>query len=102
MRRFTIVAISVALTACAAPPSPTVMKLAKPGATYQEFLQDRYACITDARTNVSSAFVTPDVGAAQSGQVINRSIYLPCMAARGYTMDPNGFAPPVGGEVAGR
>ncbi|SRR5258708_6344197 len=81
-------------------------KWSKPGATYDEFLKDRYACILEARGRSSGSFVQggtpygPGYGASRSDDVIQANIYLPCMAARGYRRDPNGeFGPPPGGEV---
>jgi len=92
------VGAALVLESCATAPPP-VFRWSKAGATYQQFLQDRYACILQARTNTSSAFVYGSTGAAQSGQTISASIFLPCMAAKGYMQDANGFAPPDGGVV---
>jgi hypothetical protein len=46
-----------AVQACAPPAPLEIHRFAKPGASYDDFLKDRYACITDARSNVSSAFI---------------------------------------------
>ena len=93
------VAALAALQACA-PQQPPIHYWSKPGATYDDFLKDRYACIQDARSRVSDAFVQGDFGAASSDEVITANIFLPCMAARGYREDPTGpFGPPPGGGI---
>jgi hypothetical protein len=95
----TMVTMLAAVWACAPQPVP-IHHWSKPGATYDEFLKDRYACILDARSTASGAFVESGLGAAQSGEVVNSSIFLPCMASHGYTEDLTGpFGPPPGGGI---
>jgi hypothetical protein len=81
------------------PCASTITRWAKPGASYDGFLKDRYACIQDARSHVSNAYIDAGRGSARSGEIIRSDIYNACMAARGYREDPNGFAPPPGGAV---
>jgi hypothetical protein len=77
--------------------------LAKPGATYDDYLKDRYQCILDARTQVSVGYVDAYGGALNSGQQISRPIAEACMAAKGWVRDDlNGFKPPGGGVPLGR
>jgi len=72
---------------------------AKPGATYDEYLKDRYTCIQDARTPVSLGVIYDGAGSMKSGQIISRDIMFACMSAHGYTQGPNGLGPPPGGTV---
>lgn len=94
-----VVALALGLVACATPPPPHTFKWSKPGATYDEFLKDRYACITEGRSRASAGYANAYGAAAQSGEIIRRDIVLACLAARGYREDPNGFGPPEGGVV---
>lgn len=91
----------VAVAGCASPAMtpPPVILWAKPGATYDDYLKDRYACILDARTQVSSGYVYEGAGALQSGQAISKQVAMACMAAHGWVQSPTGFAPPTGGGV---
>jgi hypothetical protein len=94
-----IVAAILPLAACAPPPPPTPMTWSKPGASYDAFLKDRYACIGDARTVRSGGFIYGRMGAASSQEVLSGQIYLPCMAAHGWQRDPAGYGPPPGGVI---
>ena len=101
---FTIIAILLgpvlSLSACA---PVRVASWSKPGGTQEEFMRDRYACIQDARRPVSSAYIYHGVGSGQSGEVISRDIFVACMGARGYTLDPTGpFTAPPGTAVPTR
>jgi hypothetical protein len=84
-----IIAGLLALQACdiTGPSGPT--RWSKPGGTHDDYTRDRYTCIRDARSTQSGG----------SQVVIRNSIFQPCMEARGWIKDPNGFAPPPGGEV---
>jgi hypothetical protein len=93
------VAVSVILSGCTPAPPPAPTHWSKPGATYDDYLKDRYACIQDSRAQVSSMDMYKGSGSAASGQVISASIFYPCMAAHGYVQDPSGFGPPAGGVV---
>jgi len=101
MKPNSIVAVMLAsLLACGCASAPTKpFTWAKAGATYDDFLKDRYACIQDARGRASSAYAQGSFGAANSRDVVNVNIFKPCMASKGYRLDPNGFPPPPGGEV---
>jgi len=94
----------LAVAGCTRPaePSPPVALWAKPNATYNDYLKDRYACILDARTQVSSGYVYEGSGALNSGQVISKQVAIACMAAQGWVESPTGFAPPAGGGVLAR
>ena len=101
----TIVTLTLALSACAAPQLPQIALWSKPGASYDAFLQDRSACIQAARTT-SGGFVSGGVGdllppdAALSGDVVNAQIFWPCMAAHGWGYNPaGGYGPPPSTEV---
>ena len=90
------------LAGCAAPPLPRpsiIISWSKPGATREQFLKDRYDCIKDARGQASQGYIGAYGGAERSAPVVSLSVFKPCMSARGYTEDPNGFSPPEGGGV---
>jgi hypothetical protein len=71
---------------------PTV-KWSKPGATYDQFVQDREACVSQAREESQPFYVG---GQRYGGRpdALDSGLFFPCMAARGYRQDPNGFAAP--------
>ncbi|WP_428539205.1 hypothetical protein [Rhodopila sp.] len=101
MRAFIGIALgSLLMTTGCNPPPPPVMLWSKPQGTYDQYLKDRYACIQDARTNVSRAFVSNGFGSGASGQIISRGVLVSCLAARGYVQSPTGFGPPPGAAVS--
>ena len=65
-------AVPLALVACTEPPlpAPQVYRWAKPGATYDGYMRDRFDC---------------------ARQVITLEMYKACMAALGWWQDPAGF-----------
>jgi len=71
---------------------PTV-KWSKPGASYDQFVQDRDTCVSQAREESQPFYVG---GARYAGRpdALDSGLFLPCMAARGYRQDPQGFAAP--------
>lgn len=101
VRAATLIA-ALLVTGCATAPAPAPVLLSKPGGTYDVFLQDRYACISEARSTVSSGVATPRAATASSGEIVRIDFYLACMSARGYRQDAAGFAPPPGGSVTAR
>jgi hypothetical protein len=57
---------------------PPVAGWAKPSASYDDFLKDRYQCFLEARTQVSGAVVNPSGGAAgqdKQSQSVVRSFF---------------------------
>jgi hypothetical protein len=104
MRYLLPAALAVALLAlagCAKPDAPpTIYGWAKPVASYDGYLKDRFDCILAARTQVSGGFVNAYGGVSASRQQISSSVFDPCMSARGWHRDDaNGFKPPPGGVV---
>ena len=71
-RKLIALLFAVYLSGCAAQP----MHWAKPGATQEAFMQDRYACLQQTPKNASWAY--------------NGPLLISCMAARVYKEDPNG------------
>jgi hypothetical protein len=73
-----------------------VVRWSKAGATYENYLSDRSACIGQAN---AQAGTTPRFhgGIVRSAQPINDDVMVSCMVERGYMQDPNGFLPPDGG-----
>jgi hypothetical protein len=65
-------AVPLALAACTEPPPPVpqVYRWAKPGASYDDYMSDRFDC---------------------ASQVISLGMYKACMGARGWRQDPAGF-----------
>jgi hypothetical protein len=68
----------------------------KPDLTQADFARDKYACVRDARSSASSAYLTggyyvgntyiPTTGGASSGEIVNENIFKPCMEAKGYAL----------------
>jgi hypothetical protein len=83
------------LSSCAAK-YETVAHWAKPGATQETFLQDRYTCLQQAQQNRSAGFSDQTGGSFAGTVVTNQQLFISCMIARGYVQDPNGnlFPPP--------
>ena len=78
----TLAVCVVALGGCARAPA----RFSKPGATEQVFMQDRYACIQQSQQNRGAA----NAYVAYTGVIVNRGVFMSCMGARGYLLDPNG------------
>ena len=86
----------VALAACAED-VPT-MKWSKPGASYEEFVAERSACVQQSQAQSGTYFIG---GVRYSGKkdVLDSGVFLPCMRDHGYTPDPKGYAAPPGDEL---
>jgi hypothetical protein len=97
VRRYPLALVLIS-TACTPAPLP-VLGWSKPGATSDDYLKDRYQCILDARSQVGGAVSNAYGGAAAARQEISASVFMPCMSARGWSQDQNGFRPPPGGAV---
>ena len=91
----TVVTLTLALSACA-PQLSQIALWSKPGASYDAFLQDRFACIEATR------YVSGGVGELPPGAA-SRSVtaqFLPCMAAGGWSYNLfAGYRAPPGYEV---
>jgi hypothetical protein len=58
--------------------------------TQEQFLKERYVCLQQAQ-QVSAVGSGDRYGAAYSADVItNKRIFISCMGAQGYRLDPNG------------
>ena len=90
--------LACSVIGCATTDIP-LLRWSKAGATYDDYLKDRYACITDGRTRVASGSAIGQMASASSVEVVNAEIVMACLAARGYRQDPMGFGPPEGGVV---
>jgi hypothetical protein len=78
----------------------SLVRYTKPGATQDEFMKDRYECLQEAQQRESGAYVNSYGGAASSRVVASCGVWLSCLGARGYTVDPNGpLGAPPGMEV---
>jgi hypothetical protein len=63
-------------------------------------MKDRYECLQEAQQRVSGAYVNSYGGAASSRVVASCGVWVSCLGARGYTVDPDGpLAAPPGMEV---
>lgn len=103
MRKIVIASVAIALmlgeSGCALVGLQHVMKWSRPGGTYQQYSQDRYSCLQQAKTPVASSYANAYVGSASSGYAESAGLFTSCMGARGWVPDDNGFGPPEGGAV---
>jgi hypothetical protein len=60
------------------------------GCTHAPPLKDRYACIQQAQPTRSVASINQGTGGAYSAVVVSQDVFMSCMGARGYTLDPIG------------
>jgi hypothetical protein len=74
-----------------------VVKWAKAGVTYEEYLSDRNACLIEGNAQASTGPAYSSRGIVRSAQPISAGGVASCMMSRGYVEDPSGFAPPDGG-----
>src|SRR5690348_11555147 len=81
MRRAGGFCTALALSACA-----SQMAWEKPGASQNEFAQDRYVCMQQSQQPSSSAFVNAYGGAASSGVITNGNLFNACMNSRGWSL----------------
>jgi hypothetical protein len=49
-------------------------------------MQDRYTCIQQSQQNRAAV----NSYGGYSGVIVNRGVFMSCMGARGYLLDPNG------------
>jgi secreted trypsin-like serine protease len=84
----TIAVVSIGLNGCGGPPPP--LRYTHATANHQTYMQDRYVCIQQAQQGRSGAYVNQYGGASHSRVVTNRGVFLACMGAKGYNVDPNG------------
>jgi hypothetical protein len=93
-----VFALGAALTLAACAEDVPTMKWSKPGATYEQFVADRAACVEQSRAASKTYYIG---GVRYSGKpnVLDSGIFLPCMHDHGYTAGPNGFAAPPGDEI---
>ena len=99
MRRVSIFFAVLVLAGCVDYGVPTV-RWAKPGATYDQFVADREACVEQTREETRPFMLSGQrYGETTNGLVLDSSRFIPCMNARGYSRDPKGFAAPPGDEL---
>ena len=73
------------LAGCVPPPAPQPPQpLFKEGASYQDFLKERYTCIQEASRPVSSGYANAYGASTSSNVVPSQGIYYSCMGARGW------------------
>ena len=90
---------AVVVTACVDDEVPTV-RWAKQGATFDQFVADRDACVEQTRQETRPFILAGQpYGEKSRGLVLDASRFVPCMNARGYHQDPKGFAAPSGDEI---
>ena len=87
---------AVALLGCAED-VPT-MKWSKPGASYEQFVEDRTACVQQTQEQ-SRPFYLGGNRYGGRKNALDSGIFLPCMHGHGYVVDPNGYAAPPGDEL---
>src|ERR1700719_2426306 len=74
------------------------MKGSKPGASYEQFVEDRTACVQQTQAE-SRPFYLGGNRYGGKKNVLEAGIFLPCMHEHGYASDPNGYAAPPGDEL---
>jgi hypothetical protein len=91
MRTSSVLLVVLLAGACATTTvDRTVFRWSKAYTTQDAYLRDRSACILEAREQ------RPQAG----NEAVSKDIFLPCMTARGYRLDPAGeFGPPASGAV---
>lgn len=99
MRRVTVFLTVLVFAGCVDNEVPTV-RWSKPGATYDEFVADRAACVERTRRETRPFMLGGQrYGETTNGLVLDSNRFIPCMTARGYSRDPKGFAAPPGEEL---
>lgn len=93
MRLFIVALVWLLFLGCARP-----LVWTKPGSTYDEFTQDRYACAQEAKVPYSGAYVNPYWGTSTSGVQVDTALFNACMEARGWRL---GQPPPDSSDRAG-
>jgi hypothetical protein len=86
-----MIACAVVLTGCATQERP-MLHYAKDGGsvTQEQFLQERYVCLQQAQQG-KAVGGGDRYGSSYSASVVtNKQIFISCMSARGYRVDPNG------------
>lgn len=66
---------------------------AKPGASYQDYARDRFACIEASRSRSTSLYANSTSGTGRSREIYLGAVFSACMEAHGYRPSENGFAP---------
>jgi hypothetical protein len=69
------------------------MKWSKPGASYEEFVADRRACVEESQAQAKTFYLN-GVRYGSNPNVLDPGAFLPCMHGHGYSPDPNGYAAP--------
>jgi len=75
-------AYMMVVSGCSHPPP----RFAKLGGTEAVFMQDRYTCIQQSQQNRAAV----NGYGGYSAVIVNRGVFMSCMGARGYQLDPNG------------
>lgn len=92
--KYALLVLALSLGGCAAPAPP--LSREKPGATEQEFMADRYACLQQSATTVYGSYAGPYGGASKAQTGCDYQLYDACMNARGYALVQSGrFSAPV-------
>ena len=89
-----LVIATVIQAGCASAPERPLYR-EKPGATQQEFMAARYACLQETSTVVSQAAVNTYGGASSTVSGCSYQMYDSCMGAKGYYLTYSGrfYAP---------
>lgn len=122
MQRISILALAAAfaLSACASEPV-AVAKWSRPGGTQAAFLDTRDRCVKSVKAQSAAFFVAGqrypgkngavgefvgDIGAdfgfedPAPGRGLDQDMFHRCMNSYGWSLDPKGFAPEQGDELA--
>ena len=93
MRIAGVVLAFATLALCGCADDLPSVKWSKPGASYDAFVKDRQDCAGQARAQSQPFYVAGQRHAGRS-DAVDSGLFFPCMAARGWRQDPNGYAAP--------
>jgi hypothetical protein len=97
-----LLAVAIAqITACAADRPAKTFRWTKDGATLQDYMRDRDACLQQSRRRVAGPYVNAFGELKTTREVVSEAMFTDCLIARRYKPDVNGalVAPP-GTEIS--
>lgn len=84
MKMFWLLAASFALFGCAQQPLSYIRWISNSNATQEQFMRDRYQCLSETQQRVSQAFINQYGGASNSAVMPSCSAFNACLGAKGY------------------
>lgn len=100
MRIFSAVLLGLSLNFLGGCAHDQTMSFSKTGATQNQFLRDRYACLQESKVASTTGMFHEGSGHIKTSGASSGGLYVSCMSLRGYRVDPNGaLTVPAGSEV---